>query len=82
MIANDTAQASDLTYTSKGGKLIYLCIVIDVFTGEVLVFNISRSHDASMVREAIERGMQRTRGIPVFFQHDRGSKYELALVPD
>jgi len=47
-IAPDTVWASDFTFILYGGKFIYLCTVIDVFTDEVLGFNISRSHDASV----------------------------------
>ncbi len=81
-IAPDTVWASDFTFISYGGKFIYLCTVIDVFTGEVLGFNISRSHDARFVRLAIERAIQRTGDIPVWFHSDQGSEYASALVLD
>lgn len=81
-IAPDTVWASDFTFISYGGKFIYLCTVIDVFTGEVLGFNISRSHDARFVRLAIERAIQRAGDIPVWFHSDQGSEYASALVLD
>jgi transposase InsO family protein len=54
---------------------VYLCTVIDVFTGEVLGFNISRTHDAGFVRLAIERAIQRTQTLPTWFHSDQGSEY-------
>ncbi len=79
-IAPDTVWASDFTFIEYGGKFIYLCTVIDVFTGEVLGFNISRSHDARFVRLAIERAIQRTGVLPVWFHSDQGSEYASALI--
>ena len=81
-IAPDTVWASDFTFISYGGKFVYLCTVIDVFTGEVLGFNISRSHDARFVRLAIDRAIQRTGVLPTWFHSDQGSEYASALVLD
>lgn len=74
-IAPDTVWASDFTFISYRGEFIYLCTVIDVFTGEVLGFNISRTHDARFVRLAIERAVQRTGTVPLWFHSDQGSEY-------
>jgi putative transposase len=79
-IAPDVVWASDFTFISYGGTFIYLCTVIDMFTGEVLGFNISRSHDARFVRLAIERAIQRTGTVPEWFHSDQGSEYASALV--
>lgn len=81
-IAPDTVWASDFTFISYGGTFVYLCTVIDVFTGEVLGFNISRSHDARFVRLAIDRAIQRTGVLPIWFHSDQGSEYASALVLD
>jgi transposase InsO family protein len=62
--------ANDFTFISYGGVFIYLCKVIDVFTAEVLGFNISRSQDARLVRLAIERAIQRTGVLPVWGHSD------------
>lgn len=79
-IAPDVVWASDFTFISYGGTFIYLCTVIDMFTGEVLGFNISRSHDARFVRLVIERAIQRTGTVPEWFHSDQGSEYASALV--
>jgi transposase InsO family protein len=74
-LAPDVVWASDFTFISFRGEFIYLCTVLDVFTGEVLGFNISRTHDARFVRLAIERAMKRTGTLPEWFHSDQGSEY-------
>lgn len=79
-IAPNVVWASDFTFISYKGEFIYLCTVIDMFTGEVLGFNISRRHDASFVRLAIERALRKTGTVPVWFHSDQGSEYASAEV--
>lgn len=74
-IAPDVVWASDFTFISYRGEFVYLCTVIDVFTGEVVGFNISRTHDARFVRLAIERAIQRTGTVPFWLHSDQGSEY-------
>lgn len=54
---------------------MHLCTVLDVFTGEMLGFNISRSHGVRFVRLAVERAIQRTGTVPLWFHSDQGSEY-------
>ncbi len=80
-IAPNVVWASDFTFISYGGYHIYLCTVIDVFTGEVLGFNISRRHDAAFVKLAIERAIRKSGGIiPHWFHSDQGSEYASGTV--
>jgi len=81
-IAPDVVWASDFTFISYRGTFVYLCTVIDVFTGEVLGFNISRTHDARFVRLAIERAISKTGATPQWFHSDQGSEYASARVRD
>jgi len=74
-IEPDVVWASDFTYISFRGDFVYLCTVLDVFTGEVLGFNISRRHDASFVRLAIERAIRKTGVVPAWLHSDQGSEY-------
>lgn len=74
-IAPNVVWASDFTFISFKGEFIYLCTVLDVFTGEVLGFNISQRHDASFVRLAIERAIHQTGTVPVWLHSDQGSEY-------
>ena len=49
--APDVVWASDFTFICYRCAFVYLCTVIDVFTGEVLGFNISRTCTASAGNE-------------------------------
>lgn len=79
-IAPNVVWASDFTFISYKGEFVYLCTVIDVFTGEVLGFNISRRHDAAFVRLAIERALRKTGAAPTWFHSDQGSEYASAEI--
>lgn len=74
-IAPNVVWASDFTFICYKGEFVYLCTVIDVFTGEVLGFNISRRHDAAFVRLAIERAERKAGTLPLWFHSDQGSEY-------
>ena len=74
-IAPNVVWASEFTFISYKGEFVYLCTVIDVFTWEVLGFNISRRHDAAFVRVAIERAVRKTGTLPSWFHSDQGSEY-------
>jgi putative transposase len=74
-MAPDVVWASDFTFICYRGSFVYLCTVIDVFTGEVLGFNISRTHDANFVLLAIKRAVERTATVPEWFHSDQGSEY-------
>ena len=74
-IAPNVVWASDFTFISYNGEFTYLCTVIDLFTGEVLGFNISRRHDAAFVRLAIERALRKAGAVPTWFHSDQGSEY-------
>lgn len=73
---------SDFTFISFKGSFIYLCTVLDLFSGEVLGFNISRRHDASFVRLAVNRAIQKCGTLPVWFHSDQGSEYASAEVSE
>lgn len=79
-LAPDVVWASDFTFISYRGVFVYLCTVIDVFTGEILGFSISRIHDAHFVLIAIKRAIERTKTLPQWFHSDQGSEYASSLV--
>ena len=79
-IAPDVVWASDFTFICYRGAFVYLCTVLDVFTGEVLGFNISRTHDANFVLLAIRRAIERTGTVPLWFHSDQGSEYASGIV--
>ena len=79
-LAPDVVWASDFTFICYRGAFVYLCTVMDVFTGEVVGFNISRTHDANFVLLAIRRAIERTGVVPQWFHSDQGSEYASNIV--
>ena len=55
-------------------KLIGQLTVIDVFTGDVLGFNISRIHDANFVLVAIKRAVEGTATVLRMFPVEEGGR--------
>lgn len=66
---------SDFTYIRWHGIFVYLCTVLDLFTGEVLGSNIGLHHDATFVWMSVERAVRKVDGFPVWFHSDQGSEY-------
>lgn len=75
-IEPDLVWASDFTFISFHGVWFYLATVLDVFTGVPLGFNVSRSHDAAFVKEAIRRAIREAGRAPAWFHSDQGSEYD------
>lgn len=66
---------SDFTYIRWRGIFVYLCTVLDLFTGEVLGSNIGLRHDAEFVWMSIRRAAKREGRFPAWFHSDQGSEY-------
>jgi len=67
---------ADFTYIRFQGKFIYLATVMDIYTREILGWNISGSHDQGLVRTALEMAFMRTKTKPRYHHSDQGSEYE------
>lgn len=74
-IEPDLVWVSDFTYIKFQGTFYYLVTVIDYYTGVPLGFNISKNHDASFVKVAIERAIKEAGRVPEYFHSDQGSEY-------
>lgn len=74
-IEPDIVWVSDFTYICFEGRFYYLATVLDYYTGVPLGFNISRHHDASFVRIAVERAIKEAGRVPEYFHSDQGSEY-------
>lgn len=72
----DLVWASDFTFISFKGTWFFLVTVLDVFSGVPLGFNISRTHDAAFVKEAIRRAIRVAGRLPEWFHSDQGSEYD------
>ncbi|OGH51446.1 MAG: hypothetical protein A3G13_02655 [Candidatus Levybacteria bacterium RIFCSPLOWO2_12_FULL_37_7] len=68
--------ASDFTYIKFRGDFIYLATIIDIYTREIIGWNISTVHDTALVLGAIKHAIERTGKIPVYLHSDQGSEYD------
>lgn len=74
--------ASDFTYIKFQGAFIYLATIIDIYTREIIGWNISTVHDTNLVLGAIKHAAQRTGKIPVYLHSDQGSEYDAKVYED
>lgn len=68
--------ASDFTYIKFQGKFIYLATIIDIYTREIIGWNISMFHDTQLVLGALKHAIRRSQNVPVFLHSDQGSEYD------
>ena len=67
--------AGDFTYLSFEGEFIYLATIIDLFTREIVGWNVSKKHDANLVLGALEMALDKTKKTPCYHHSDQGSEY-------
>lgn len=67
--------SSDLTYIKFMGQFIYLIIIQDIVSKEVVGFNFSTKHDADLVLKTLKEAVLKTKQPPKIFHSDRGSEY-------
>lgn len=67
---------SDFTYIEFQGKFIYLATVMDLFTREIVGWNISRFHNKELVMGALLDALARTYSPPIYIHSDQGSEYD------
>ena len=65
---------SDFTYIRFQNKFIYLAVVFDLFTKEVVGFKISRYHNSNLILEALEEAIVNNPK-PKIIHSDQGSEY-------
>ena len=66
------AYATDFTYINFQGSMLYLATVIDIFTREIVGYEISTRHTANMMKRALEMAFKY--GIPEYLHSDQGSE--------
>jgi transposase InsO family protein len=74
--------ASDFTYIKFQGQFIYLATIIDVYTREIIGWNISARHDTDLVLGALRHAIERTGRTPIFLHSDQGSEYDAKAYED
>lgn len=74
--------ATDFTYIKFQGNFIYLAAIIDIYTREIIGWNISTKHDTELVLGALIHAIERTGKIPIFIHSDQGSEYDAKAYED
>lgn len=70
------AWASDFTYLRFKGKFLYLATFLDLFTREIVGWQISKRHDKSLVIQAfLDAFKNKEFNKPKFVHSDQGSEY-------
>lgn len=67
---------TDFTYLKYQGKFIYLAVVMDLCTREIIGINISRYHNKQLVLGAFIDALNKTGTIPKYVHSDQGSEYD------
>ena len=67
--------SSDLTYIKYQGKFIYLAIVQDIISKEIVGFNLSNHHDSDLVLKTLKEAILKTQKSPIIFHSDRGREF-------
>ncbi|VVA44049.1 conserved hypothetical protein [Candidatus Roizmanbacteria bacterium] len=67
---------TDFTYLKYQGKFIYLAVVMDLCTREIIGINISRYHNKQLVLGAFIDALNKTGVIPKYIHSDQGSEYD------
>ena len=67
--------SSDLTYIKHQGKFIYLVIIQDIISKEVVGFNLSFKHDSDLVIKTLKETVLKASHPPKIFHSDRGREY-------
>lgn len=74
--------ATDFTYIKFQGNFIYLATIIDIYTREIIGWNISIFHDTKLVLGALQHAVERMRKVPIYLHSDQGSEYDAKTYED
>ena len=67
--------AGDFTHLWFHGRAIYLATIIDVFTREIVAWQIGIHHTAGLVMDVLREAKRKRRATPQIFHSDQGSEY-------
>lgn len=67
--------SSDLTYIKFTGRFLYLLVIKDIISKEVIGFNLSTRHDSDLVLKTLKEALLKTNKSPLIFHSDRGGEY-------
>jgi len=77
-IAPDLIWTGDFTFISYKGQFIYLAVVQDRWTAEILGARIMTSHHVELVIETFKDALLKYKTKPEYFHSDQGSEYDSA----
>lgn len=67
--------SSDLTYIKFQGRFIYLAVIQDIFSKEIVGFNLSDKHDSDLILKTLKEALLKTKKPPLIFHSDRGREF-------
>ena len=67
---------ADFTYIEFQGRFIYLATVMDLYTREIIGWNISRFHNKELVIGALLNALTNSNSPPIYIHSDQGSEYD------
>jgi transposase InsO family protein len=67
---------TDFTYIKFQSKFIYLAVIMDLYTREIIGVNISRFHNRELVLGALIDALNKTGTVPKYIHSDQGSEYD------
>lgn len=67
--------SSDLTYIKFQGRFLYLAIIQDIVSKEIVGFNISDKHNSELVLKTLKDATLKTKKVPQIFHSDRGREF-------
>lgn len=74
--------ASDFTYIKFQGYFIYLATLLDVYSREIVGWNISNLHDTDLIVGALKHAIKRAGKTPIYLHSDQGSEYDAKRYED
>lgn len=75
-IAPNIVWVTDFTYIKFQNKFIYLAVIMDLYTREILGVNISRYHNRQLVLGALIEALNNAGKTPKYIHSDQGSEYD------
>ncbi|HHX69546.1 MAG: DDE-type integrase/transposase/recombinase [Miniphocaeibacter sp.] len=70
---------SDLTYVRVGKSWNYICLLINLYNGEIFGYSVSKNKDAKLIEQALLSSKYSLSKIQLFHS-DRGSEYDNKII--
>lgn len=67
---------ADFTYIKFQNKFIYLSTIMDLFTREIIGWNVSSKHDRFLILKSLKMALEKTKTAPDYHHSDQGSEYD------